>query len=961
MLPTHEVSNSIEDKKNSVLTGDGNHSSLYRKNYSTNPTFLPIPESVVQQINAISPEELSAHSVLFPAKMIGNQQSYVCPTCDNGTGEDATGIVPNFNGSAWLYHCFRCGASFNNIQLLALYYGLDFRTEFKEVCCRVCTDFGIYLESATAVTTTRVVVLKTKTANNNNTQLIQLLREDIKFAQEHLEELPKKARRGLTIETLRHFGCGYIKDWTSAYSRLDGKFATPTPRLIIPSGDHYLARLTVPLENFDEKTQKYIQTKQHMGAKFPFAFDSISNTVPMNIIVEGEIDAMSIWQVMHGILPVIATSGATNYKKFIELLKEKFPEDKPKFLVLFDSDSTGKDAAPKLTKTLLEAGFPAVYHFLSDEESKVDANDILREQGSDTLVNYMADICNEAEYELGEINMEEFKMPKDIEDDEKLWFIANPAVRRDFIKLRNQPYSKERNKAMVQIIRDNLDWKIDKKTGERLYIFPTAKNFQNIFIHDPVISKLFAYEEFAGETVFLKQPLWRKTPCVNQEWIDSDDAALRIYIRQNYNDLHSPLTTADMISTIGHENSFNIAQNYFEALPKWDGTPRAEKLFIDFLDVEDSEFSRAVTLKWLLAAVARLFYPACNFQSALVLQGNQNVGKSYILEQLGGAFYGCLIDNVDDTHAVDALRNFWICEIKELAAARRAEINAVKSFIERPMDHYRAAYARRAQTFKRHCVFAITVNDKQFLRDLTGNRRYWILESPLAEFHYKEGLTPEYIQQIWAEVFAKFKELTTDGFNDKILELPLALKQHAESIAEKFTVNDGLQSEIGAFLDIPILPLILWNVLTLAEKKKYFLTKSIELSANDWDKRSHYIPPDKIEEYKVALDNSNFTVRTKKFDETYISVYGSYIRVETCASEIYNEFSSGGDKRKQILRINEALSMLDGWKLSGKRSKTFNGYGDQKNIFTRINTLPVDIIINDYDNVLDNDDVNVPF
>lgn len=945
MLPTHEVSNSIEDKKNSVLTGDGDHSSSYSKNYSTNSTSLTIPESVVQQINAISPEELAAHSVLSFAKTIGNQQSYVCPACDNGTGEDATGIVPNFNGSAWLYHCFKCGASFNNIQLLALYYGLDFRTEFKEVCRRVCTDFGIYLESATAVTTTRVVVPKTKIANNNNTQLIQLLRKDIKFAQEHLEELPKKARRGLTIETLRHFGCGYIKDWTSAYSRLDGKFATPTPRLIIPSGDHYLARLTVPLENFDEKTQKYIQTKQHMGAKFPFAFDSISTSSPMNIIVEGEIDAMSIWQVMHGILPVIATSGATNYKKFIELLKEKFPEDKPKFLVLFDSDSTGKDAAPKLTKTLLEAGFPAVYHFLSDEESKVDANDILREQGSDTLVNYMADICNEAEYELGEINMEEFKMPKDIEDDEKLWFIANPAVRRDFIKLRNQPYSKERNKAMVQIIRDNLDWKIDKKTGERLYIFPSAKNFRNIFNNDPIIANLFGYEQFRGETVFLKKPFWQPETCINQQWTDVDDAHLRFYIREHYNDLSNKLTTDDIFTIIAHENRFNIVQKHFESLPKWDGVARAESLFIDFLKVADTPYARAVTKQWLLAALARIYYPGCNFQSALLLHGNQNIGKSYILEKLGGAWYGSLIDDVDDPHAVDAIRNIWICEMKEMAAARKSEINATKSFIERPADTYRAAYARRASTFLRHCVFAITVNDSQPLRDQTGNRRYWILESPLAEFDIVEEnergeRLADVIPQIWAEMLVKFKELTKDGFNEKILELPKGLKQQAEKVAEKFTVNDGLQNEVEAFLDTPILVPALWKSLTKEERRAFFSKKSITLDEGDWKMRRLALTEKERAEFDAALADETHVRRIeipRGKDNSFfqLAVYGSVKRQETCSAEIYNEFFNGGDKRKQIFRINEILSKLNDWQKVEEQRRDFYGYGNQKRFYRR--------------------------
>lgn len=949
MFPTHEVYNSVEDKKNSVLTGDGNHSSLYSKNYSINPTFLTIPESVVQQINAISPEELAAHGVLSLAKMIGNQQSYVCPACDNGTGEDATGIVPNFNGSAWLYHCFKCGASFNNIQLLALYYGLDFRTEFKEVCRRICDDFGIYLETSTKVTTTRVVIPKTTTENNNDPQLIKVLREDISFAQEHLEEMPESARRGLTIETLRHFGCGFIPNWTSAHSRLEGTFATSTPRLIIPSGNHYLARLIVPIETFDEKSRQYIQPKQHMGTKFPFAFDSISADVPMNIIVEGEIDAMSIWQVMHGILPVIATSGATNYKKFIELLKEKFPKDKPKFLVLLDSDATGKDAAPNLTKTLLEAGFPAVYHFLSDEESKVDANDILREQGSDTLVNYMADICNEAEYELGEIDMEKFKPPEDIENDEKLWFIANPAVRRDFIKLRNQPYSKGRNKAMVQIIRDNLDWKIDKKTGERLYIFPSAKNFRNIFNNDPIIANLFGYEQFRGETVFLRNPFWQPPSCINQQWTDVDDSHLRFYLREHYNDLSSKLTTDDMFAIIAHENRFNIVQKHLESLPKWDGKPRAEKLFIDFLKVKDTPYARAVTQKWLLAALARIYYPGCNFQAALVLQGNQNIGKSYILEKLGGAWYGALIDNVDDIHAVDAIRNIWICEMKEMAAARKSEINATKSFIERSADTYRAAYARRAQNFPRHCVFGITVNDKNFLRDLTGNRRYWILESPLEEFNYIDGLTDEYVQQIWAEMLVKFKELTKDGFNDKILELPKELKIQAENVAEKFTVNDGLQNEVESFLNILIPAFVLWKVLTREERRRFFAQKSITLDEGDWLMRCNSLSSEaEREAFKAALKNEKYIRRIEiprgnNTSVIQIAVYGSVQRQETCATEIYNEFFSGTDKRKQITRIHEILGNLEEWQKVEEQRRDFNGYGNQKRFYRRVDKVEVPV------------------
>lgn len=585
-----------------------------------------------------------------------------------------------------------------------------------------------------------------------------------------------------------------------------------------------------------------------------------------------------------------------------------------------------------------------------EDTNKVDANSYAQEYGEDALRDEMTDLLNEALDERTTLEKEAAEaQAKDKADKEekaaleKVDFIEDKNLRADFIKLQNLPPSKDRDSAMIDIIRYNLDWRITEK-GKRLYPFATAANFRKIFTFDPLICGLFGYEEFKGEIVFLRQPYWSKSPCVYSQWTDSDDSQLRIHLRDNYADICSKHTTDDLFNVVARENSFNIAKNFFESLPSWDGKPRAESLFIDFLKVEDTPFARAVTMKWLLAAVSRIYYPGCNFQAALVLQGNQNIGKSYILERLGGDWYGALIDKVDDNHAVDAIRNLWIVEIKEMAAMRKAEVNATKSFLERPADNYRAAYAKRTQTFLRHCVFAISVNDKQFLRDITGNRRYWILESPLDKFAYIEGLTDDYISQIWAEVFTAFKELTANGFNDKILELPTELKLQAESIAEKFTVNDGLQSEIGAFLDIPIPPPVVWRVLTKTEKRNFFKQNFIELDNGDWQQRKKKLKTDADkEEFNAALDPANPFIRTietprgKDHTTLSIAVYGSYIRQETCASEVFNECFAGSDNRNKILRINEVLGMLDGWqKAEGKRDKDFNGYGDQKNIYCRI-------------------------
>ena len=286
-----------------------------------------------------------------------------------------------------------------------MHYNLSEKSDFPEICRRACSDFSITYISERP----KQPPVKVKTAEEVATEQkeLEIIRADIANAQANLEHIPENARRGLTIDTLRKFGCGYIADWHHPKFRLTGKFSTPTPRLIVPAGDHYLARLTIPIDSFNEKDRQYIKEKQHAGAKFPFNFDAISADI-LNIVVEGEIDAMSISQAVPS-LPVMATSGVAGYQEFVQLVKEKFgsSDAKPQFLIIFDPDDTGRKIAPKFAESLIEACFPAVYRFLSKNTSKTDANDILRgEDGENMLRALITEICASAEPDLTDITDE---------------------------------------------------------------------------------------------------------------------------------------------------------------------------------------------------------------------------------------------------------------------------------------------------------------------------------------------------------------------------------------------------------------------------------------------------------------------------------------------------------------------------------------------------------------------------
>lgn len=346
-----------------------------------------IPESIITEINAIPPETLLAHRSITLAN---DEKSYVCPECGNGKGEHGTGLIPKLINGVWKWHCFKCDHSFNNISILARYYGINSQTDFVEICKRACNDFNIYFPFNNTPTKTKAL---TKT---------DLIKADILKAQDNIENLPVEARRGLSLDTLQLHKCGYTPDWQTIESRIAGILnSTPTPRLIIPTGlTHYLARLTVDISNFDSVSDRaYITEKPHAGSKLPFAIDFITEKTKVIVVVEGEIDAMSLNQVFGVEYRVaIATLGAAVGKDIKHTIFEKLDsifadkEKKPCVLVLFDNDNAGKINAPKLANDFIQREYPATFAFLSNGEEKLDANNILVQRGDDALRETMLDI-----------------------------------------------------------------------------------------------------------------------------------------------------------------------------------------------------------------------------------------------------------------------------------------------------------------------------------------------------------------------------------------------------------------------------------------------------------------------------------------------------------------------------------------------------------------------------------------
>ncbi len=563
-----------------------------------------------------------------------------------------------------------------------------------------------------------------------------------------------------------------------------------------------------------------------------------------------------------------------------------------------------------------------------------------------------------------------------IPDNGKEFFVLLKKIARDFsISYETKIFDNPRKKAVDQIainatdsiediqakIRGLCEWARDKN-GNPTKIKPTVQNYKLIFNNDPNLKGLFGRDDFRQEIVFKRRAVWHsKHAPLKDSWDDTDDAELRLYLAEFYAEMPTLQRTLDYTTRVAGENSFHAIKQFFEALPKWDGTDRMETIFCKFLGADDTPYTRAVTKHFFLGAIARAFYPGCDFQSVPVLQGEQGIGKSRVLRMLGGKhgvnpkgenWHIALRDQLDDSHAVDAMRKGWIVEIEEFAAGSRADVNAMKGVLSADDVTRRFAYDRRAKTVKSHWVFIATCNDDAPLRDQTGARRFLPIKCHNKESTIVEGMTPEYIQQIWAEAYLTFKEMfpTVDSFDADKLRLPTDIQKQAADKAAGITQDDGLTTEIKGFIDQKILPLVIWNLLSREERRKFFvngggLIMVDALTEFNHRRRARGGKPDDVQrDVNLIYDFLNGTagknfVRIEKIkrgdnviDEYHI--YGSELRQHICQSEIYQE-CFGADNRKRMNRIAEILSRLDGWTLGERLQKNDPSYPDQRKPYYR--------------------------
>lgn len=432
----------------------------------------------------------------------------------------------------------------------------------------------------------------------------------------------------------------------------------------------------------------------------------------------------------------------------------------------------------------------------------------------------------------------------------------------------------------VEEVDENWEAKLDRT--EEGGVRANITNAVLILKHHPALQGI-RFNELSGGIEVQGGLPWRRP---NKYWRDADDAQLYGWVADQYGVQFPENKFTKALAIVTDQRRFNPLKDYIRGLPDWDGVPRVDTLLVDYLGAEDSAYTRAVTRKTLIGAIQRVLEPGCKFDTVLVLDGKPGIGKSTLLRKLGGKWFSDSLSLADtrDKTAAEKLQGVWIMEIGEMQGTRKADIDVMKGFLSRQVDEYRAAYGRVVERHPRTAIICGTTNSTTgFLRDTTGNRRFWPVTVEGGGRLSVWEITEETRAQIWAEAMAYTAEGET-SYLDAEMEKEAAKAQQAA------LEYDDREGQVLEYLE------------TMLPDDWY-----------SWDtgKRVDYF------QQRDALDPK---------------ITATMQRKQVCAVEIFCECFGrprNAWKKQDGYEIAAIMARLQGWERTGKRTR-IEGYGQQR-------------------------------
>lgn len=802
-----------------------------------------------------------------------NKPKFNCLICGSSDGAN---FVPNSNRTKW--KCFSgnhkdktTGDIFEYVQQLE---GVDFKRAFKMLkdMYNISDDYNNNRGSYSGTVATNK---QTFHADETPTQEeIDFIENDIKLcigACKHTIGFSDYlTKRGISLEVQRQFNIGYFGEWLHPKTKwkYSGRVKKEwlTPRIIIPTSEHsYLARITTPeppkqLPNGKPNPEyKYFVKAYKVGNVHILNSEALTNNKGYCYIFEGEIDCLSAIQLGFNAVGLGSTSMAND-----KLFHEYKINPNNVLIIALDNDNGGKKSTQKLITLCRLNKIP--YYVANTNilfNGAKDCNEALTNN-----INALKTSLEQCKKEALQIDKQAYL--KELEQE--------------------QTQSNQQNNNMVAHHNDNgnnstssnvPEWYNKLKISPKGYILSTLHNVVTILKNDDTYKNRIEYNELTNIRELNRE-----------KWTDKMESKLKLYLEEEY----GMCTSIDNINHACNniEINYHPIKQHINAI-KWDGISRINTIFSDFLGAKDNIYTQKVASITFLGAVARLYNPGVKYDTCTVFVGRQGIGKSKFIRKLAikPEWFTDGVSTFDGKEFYESIQGKWLIELGEGTAFQKSIKERTKQVIAQQEDTHRTPYSRHPETRPRQCIFLGTTNNYDFLKDETGDRRFFPIDvdKRLATKNIDTDLTPEYVNQLWGEALYRYKQ------NEEIYITDEKILAIAEQEQRNHFDESPLQSDIYNFLDILLPPPQEWYAMSLESRRTY------------------------IKAYQNGEDTSRTLGRVGVYRRDRVSV-------KEVMCELYGYELNQPIERKMSLDVSRSLTALN-WYKTGKAER-INPYGLQR-------------------------------
>lgn len=306
----------------------------------------------------------------------------------------------------------------------------------------------------------------------------------------------------------------------------------------------------------------------------------------------------------------------------------------------------------------------------------------------------------------------------------------------------------------------------------------------------PQVKGQIAFNEFSNDIIKLSDMPWGSPA---GKWSEVDELLMGEWLCRTHYLPSMPRTTLEEgMRMVATRHQYHPVREYIKGLT-WDGKGRLNGWLIRAAVAEPEKLGRKtrkylerVGAWFLMGMVARAMWPGCKFDYMPILEGQQGMRKSTVLNVLAGEWFADTGFVLGDKDSLQMLQGRWLYEISELDAMARAEVTKIKAFVASKSDWYRASFDKRPREYPRQLVFAGTTNEHQYLVDSTGNRRFWPVDvTRIIDTEWVAQVRDQLFAEAWQRVQQKERyhptqreelELFLPQQNARLVESPIEVR-----------------------------------------------------------------------------------------------------------------------------------------------------------------------------------------